>query len=337
MAVLYIVGERPGVGATSIVASLTQRWTRGGQRVVAVKPASLSEEIPEAGLLDRLSTGSSPGPAVVVDPGVPNGALLDKVAARINALAEKVDVVIVEGLPCTTEGGSSVDSSPALAERIGARVIGIARYQRLLGTSSADGWREAYASSLAGVVVNRRTRYGQHDAASRLTPAFEDAGVHVVGVVPEERMLLAPTVRQVADLLDGTFYAGLSGESALIEHFIIGGLVTEGGAGYFERLPNQAVIARGGRMDIQMSALSFPLNCLVLTGCKEPSQYVYQRAVDMDVPLIVTDRDTHETTTALEKLGERVSFDHPAKVDYLADRLDGVLDMSAMRSAAGLR
>jgi BioD-like phosphotransacetylase family protein len=337
MAVLYIVGERPGVGATSIVASLTQRWTRGGQRVVAVKPASLSEEVPEAGLLDRLSTGSSSGPAVVVDPGVPDDALLDKAAARVNALAEKADVVVVEGLPRTTEDGSLVDSSPALAERIGARVIGIARYQQSLDASSADGWREAYASSLAGVVVNRRTRYGQHDAVSRLTPAFEDAGVSVVGVVPEERMLLAPTVRQMADLLDGTFYAGLSGESALIEHFIIGGLLTEGAAGYFERLPNQAVIARGGRMDIQMSALSFPLNCLVLTGCKEPPQYVYQRAVDLDVPLIVTDRDTHETATALETLGERVSFDHPAKVDYLADRLDGVLDMSAMRSAAGLR
>ena len=110
----------------------------------------------------------------------------------------------------------------------------------------------------------------------------------MLGVLPEERLLLAPTVQQAAEHLGGTYFTNEDSGGELIEHFLIGGLITEWGGNYFARLPNQAVVVRGGRIDIQMSALNFPLNALFLTGCETPSQYVYQRADELDVPLIAT-------------------------------------------------
>ena len=336
MAFLYIAGQRPGSGATAVAASLATLWKRAGHRVAAVKPATLGEGNGDAVLLDRLSVGDTSETPIPVEADEPGDALLDRMVERATALEASADVVIVEGLPFTDATGQRIAASPALAERLGARVLGIVPCGRTLDGAQAALWRDAYASSLAAVVLNRRTHYGGHDTESRVAPAFEDAGVSVAGIIPEQRLLLAPTVRQVVDLLDGTFYAGLSGEEHLIEHFLIGGLITEWGGNYFSRLPNQAVMVRGGRTDIQMAALNFPLTCLLLTGCDTPPQYVYQRARDLDVPLIVVGRDTHEAAAALEQLDARVSVDHPDKLAHLAAVLETELDLGAVRAAAGL-
>ncbi|MYB83734.1 MAG: hypothetical protein F4X54_03110, partial [Chloroflexi bacterium] len=161
------------------------------------------------------------------------------------------------------------------------------------------------------------------------------AGMPVLGVLPEERLLLAPTVQQAAEHLGGTYFAGEDGGGELIEHFLIGGLITEWGGNYFGRLPNQAVVVRGGRIDIQMSALNFPLNALFLTGCETPSQYVYQRADDLDVPLIAVGSNTHDTAAALESLSDAVSVHHAAKAERAGAMARECVDASALSAALG--
>ncbi|MCI0821296.1 MAG: hypothetical protein J4N31_03055, partial [Chloroflexi bacterium] len=132
------------------------------------------------------------------------------------------------------------------------------------------------------------------------------------------------------ELLGGTLFAGASGLDRLIEHFLIGGLVTEWGGNYFNRLPNQAVIARGGRADIQMSALNFPLNALVLTGCTQPPQYVAQRAESLDVPLLTVERNTHETAEALEALAGIVTVHHREKIERFTAMVEQCVDLDAL-------
>jgi BioD-like phosphotransacetylase family protein len=243
----------------------------------------------------------------------------------------------VDGLPLVdTEGGAIGIASASLTSRLQAKVIGVTPYARSLGSAELAVWKDAFGDALAGVVINRAPLHADHDVHERLALEFDAASVPLLGVLAEERFMLAPTVRQVVDLLEGTVYAGASQDQLLIENFLIGGLVTEWGGNYFGRLPNQGVIVRGGRIDIQMAALNFPLNCLVLTGCESPPQYVYQRAEGQDVPLVVVASDTHETTTALEEIADRVNVRHLEKVTRLAGGLESALDWEAFRAAAGL-
>ena len=337
MGILYIAGQRPGAGATAIATVLATLWNRPGIRIAVVKPASLSVDTTDGDLYARLFPSTDDATPVLIAAGEVPDAFLEEASERVTALTEKADAVIVEGIPYSDAEGNPVAASPALAEHLGARVLGVVPYDRSLGGTAAAAWRDTYASSLAGVLLNRLMRYGGHDAATRVVPSFEDAGVSVLGTLPEERLLLAPTVRQVADLLDGAFYAGLSGDSQLIEHFLIGGLITEWGGNYFGRLPNQAVVTRGGRTDIQMSALNFPLNCLLLTSCESPPQYVYQRAEELDVPLVTVKRDTFATAAALESLAQQVTIDHPDKIARLSSMMEQAVDLTAARAMAGLR
>ena len=323
MSVVQIAGVRPGAGATTVACGLAAVLRSQGKRVTLVKPLSAVGDADPAFLA---SLGGS-AETVVVE-GAVSAEQVAQAAKIVQGAASGVDVVLVEG-PSLGSGAEE------LARSTGAAVVGVLEYERTLGAAAAGDWREAFGESLVGCVVNRRTRYAEHDASARLAVELEDAGLPVLGVLPEERLLLAPTVQQAAEHLDGTYFAGEDGGGELIEHFLIGGLITEWGGNYFGRLPNQAVVVRGGRIDIQMSALNFPLNALFLTGCETPSQYVYQRADQLDVSLIATGRNTHETATALESLSAVVSIHHAAKAERAGAMAQECVDASALSAALG--
>ena len=323
MSVVQIAGARPGAGATTVACGLASVLRSEGKRVTLVKPLSAVGDADPAFLA---SLGGS-AETVAVE-GAASAEQMAEAAKIVQGAAAGVDVVVVEGPPLA-------DGAAELARSTGAAVVGVLEYERTLGAGASGAWREAFGDALAGCVVNKRTRYAEHDASARLAVELEDAGMPVLGVLPEERLLLAPTVQQAAEHLGGTYFAGEEGGSELIEHFLIGGLITEWGGNYFGRLPNQAVVVRGGRIDIQMSALNFPLNALFLTGCETPSQYVYQRADDLDVPLIAVGSNTHDTAAALESLSGAVSVHHAAKAERAGAMARECVDASALSAALG--
>lgn len=364
MSVVQIAGARPGAGATTVACGIASLLRSQGKRVTLVKPLSSVGDADPAFLA---SLGGS-AETVAVE-GAASAEQVAEAAQIVRSAAAGADVVVVEGpsLAETTAGadvvavegaslaetaasgeaaapGEAVASGEAaasgnagaeLARSTGAVVIGVLEYERSLGAAVCGVWRDAFGESLAGCIVNKRTLYAEHDVSARVAVELAEAGVPVLGVLPEERLLLAPTVQQAADHLGGTYFTGEEGGGELIEHFLIGGLITEWGGNYFGRLENQAALVRGGRIDIQMSALNFPLNALFLTGCETPSQYVYQRADDLDVPLIAVGQNTHETAAALESLSAAVSIHHTAKAERAGAMARECVDASALSAALG--
>ena len=332
MGIVYLAGQTSGSGVTAVAAGLAASWRSTGKRVSLVKPLSTAGDSDPAFFAElggSSDTETIDGDTATID-GDPAPELIEHAVRLVQALDGSSDIVVVEGLPL------DIDSSPVLAEGLNARVIGVIPYARSLGGETADAWRGAFGSQLAGLLVNKRTLYAEHDVAARLLSELAGDGVSAFGALPEDRLLLAPTVQQVVDCLGGVYFTAPDGAGALIEHFLIGGLITEWGGNYFGRLPNQAVIVRGGRIDIQMSALNFPLSALILTGCDTPSQYVYQRADDLDAPLIAVSQNTHETAAALESLSAAVTVHHPDKARRAAELLDANVDMAAMSLAVGV-
>jgi BioD-like phosphotransacetylase family protein len=333
MTVLYIAGQQPGTGATAVSAALAVAWRRAGKSVALVKPVFLNGDPTGTTALFAQITGVATDAApVMASDGQLTPGQMDAIAKEIEALASGVDVVVVDGLPRTDADGGKVAASAQLAQRLGAVVLGVLPYSRSDGAEIASAWRETFGDELRGVVVNRRTRYAGHDAHESLVPSLQAAGVSVIGTVPEERRLLAPSLAQVAEHLGGKFYVSPY-DDVLIEHFLIGGLILEWGVNYFNRFPNQAVIVRANRPDIAMAALSCTSACIVLTGGAEPAQYVYQRAQDEEVPLLAVDTDTITTAEALESLQDHVNVHHPAKAERFADVLMECLDWDTLESA----
>ena len=165
---------------------------------------------------------------------------------------------------------------------------------------------------------------------------MESEGVALLGMIPEDRLLLAVTVGQMSADLGGRFVVREDLVDGLVEYILVGGLGMDSGVLYFGLHENKAVVVRGDRPDIQMAALQTPTACMVLTGGIEPIEYIQHEAELEEVPLVVVESDTLSTMAALNTLIDGVRFDHPAKLDRMSELLREHVDVAAIAKGLSL-
>ena len=278
-------------GKTSLAAGLLARLRDGGSTAAYAKPFSASpagdadHQFAASILAEAL--GIAVGPSPLPLSGSPNEA-----AGAVAALAETGDSVIVE----------AADNSPAteLAEFLDARVLEIHHYtpgQDWAQTVDAAAVR--WGNRLASLVVNAAPPY-QKDAVAA-SASESSADVNTV-VIPENRVMLAPTVAQVAAHLGASWVQEPVNENAPVERFLIGSNIMDSGPTYYGRYANQAVITRAQRPDIQLASMLAETRCLVLTGPGEATNYIRAEAMERDIPLLQVPTSTIETADALDHL-----------------------------------
>ena len=95
---------------------------------------------------------------------------------------------------------------------------------------------------------------------------------------------------------------------------------------------NNAIVVRGDRPDIQMSALNSSVSCLVLTGGIEPIEYITYEAGEEEVPVMVVEADTDSTMYALNEVTSGARMNSAAKVARFAELLRTHADSDMLRS-----
>ena len=257
--------------------------------------------------------------------------MTEEVSAQVAQASKEADVVLVEG-SCLL----SAEDSAQLAESLSAKVLVVSRYHPRLEAAQLTHWREEFGERLAGFIINGLTRYMGTDARTRLLPSMEREGLVSFGLVPEDRRLLGATVRQVAEHLEGRFTACEDKADRLVEHFMVGGMGMDPGELYFGTRDDKAVIVRGDRPDLQMSALGTPTACMVLTKGIDPIEYVTYEAKQEEVSIVVVPTDTLGTMDSLKTLMDGSRFDHPAKLSRFAELVTEHIDLPALFDALGV-
>tara|TARA_Y100000748_G_C15500852_1_gene490004 strand:+ start:594 stop:1523 length:930 start_codon:yes stop_codon:yes gene_type:complete len=168
---------------------------------------------------------------------------------------------------------------------------------------------------LAGVVINFVTKYGEFKLSEDILPAFLKANISVLGTIPENRTLLSLSVQQISDILGAKFFNGNDYSNQLVEHYMVGGFGMDPGEMIFNTLDDKAVIVRGDRPDVQMSALSTEMSCFIMTGGLEPIEYVKYEANEEQVPVLVVDSNTLDTMDRINEIQNFSKFDHPKKLN----------------------
>ncbi len=330
MAVLIVASGAEGVGKTALCAALAHLLGRRGVRAAVCKPTAA----------EGLAAGDDPDPRVYADllgqqagPGpleAPTGGLNPETTAHVQAVVENAardaDVAIVEA--------SSVLSprdTRSLADAIDARVLVVGRHSPDLA-ETFSAWRDALEERAAGGIANCVTRYAGAQAEAELRARSE---LPVLGVIPEQRRLLSPSVRDVTRHLDGRMLNDCE-DDALVERFMTLGFSMDPGELYFGLHDDKAVIVRGDRPDIQMAALMTSTVCLICTEGKEPIEYVLNEAELDEVPIIIVEPGTLDTMDALAALTDAARFDHPRKLEAFARLLEERADLPALWSRLGL-
>jgi BioD-like phosphotransacetylase family protein len=308
LGVIYVVSVAAAAGKTAICAGLARNLMNQGKNVGYLKPSE---------------AGSSDGDIAFMKHtlGLENAVNApDLIAGR--------DVVLVEAGLGPKADHLGTRATYGAARDMKAKVIAVEAYS---GKKSkyADVY-QGFGDTLLGVVVNKVPVSQLERAAADAAKQFGKAGIKALGVIPEDRSLLAITVGELAAAVGGKFLNNAEKADELVENYMLGAMVVDSGLDYFARKPGKAAIVRQDRPDMQLAALETSTRCLVLSGSSEPPFYnVLQKAEGRGIPVIATDLPADDIIAGIEAALDKARCHQEPKLKRLAGLIEQNLTIPA--------
>lgn len=184
------------------------------------------------------------------------------------------------------------------------------------------------AGDLAGVVLNRVPVR----RAARIRAEAEGAGLKVLGLIPEDRLLAAPTLGEVAEALGAEKMFFDSNGQRPLDRTLIASISADAGQDYFARTGADTVIVRSDKPDLQLAALNAGVCAMIVTGGLPILGYVLDRAEEDVVPLLRTKLETVDVVKVIEGLYASRPFAGGAEKLSRAAELAGEIDLAAVTS-----
>lgn len=242
----------------------------------------------------------------------------EKIAESYEKVSEGKDLMLIEG-PNTLSTGAFLNLSvPKLAAVFSSKVLLVAQVK---DDSVVDELIQARdycikcGVSPLGVVLNRVLSDKMARAEHVVKPCLEDQNIKVLGVIPEDRVLSALTVREIYEAVGGKILAGKDGMDKIIQTFLIGAMTMESATKYFRKATNKLVITGGDRTDVIFAALETGTSALILTGNLHPSVKILSRADDLAVPIILVSYDTFTTLRLVQKIIGKIKPRDKKRID----------------------
>ena len=341
MNILLVVSESHGDGKTAISATLAHYVATLGKTVTVVKPFGGTNELGENSDSHIFSSliGSKQSDWPIK---LPETGLLDKqgrpcqdlknVKNELTNISKNHDLVVVE-----ISSKIPKFEQAKIAEFLEAKVLAVIRHKHGLKANTIKQQLNSFGQNLSGILINARTKHTSHEVQASFIPELEDSDIKVFGTIPEERKLLSVTVDQVVEHLKGEYVLKVEERSGeLIENFLVGGWTMDDASLYFATKDNKAVITRGDRPDLQMSALSTKTSCLIMTKGINPIEYVEYEAQEEGVSIVVVGKDTISTMESLDSIIDIAKFDHVEKLERLHELIKSEVDSKALLEAIGI-
>ncbi|WP_395308532.1 phosphate acetyltransferase [Mycobacterium sp. AMU20-3851] len=252
-------------------------------------------------------------------------AAIAEIVDRFHKVADRSDAVLIVGSDYTDVAApSELGMNARIAVNLGAPVVLAVKAKDRTPAEVAQV-AELCLAELAGqhahtaaVVANRC----EPDQLTAVAEALVDLGPKSY-VLPEEPLLVAPSVAELRDAVGGELTGG--DERLLIREamsVLVAGMTAEH---VLERLRDgMAVITPGDRSDVVMavmgahSAAGFPsLSCVILNGGMPLHPEVARLVAGLGnrLPIISTDLGTYDTARAVATTRGRVTVDSHRKVD----------------------
>jgi BioD-like phosphotransacetylase family protein len=327
---LYVTSPYAGAGKTAVCAGLGRHLKGGGKKVGFFKPIIAEIKSPEAIDSDTQfmkQVLALKEPVNSLCPVIGGKDISRKIKQAYAKVSKGKSVVIVEGVWRQRPGGKPAEASYEVVKALDAKVIIVEPYSEKLSAATLD--YKDFGEYMLGVVVNKVPR-------SRLSAQFGGAEIDILGVLPEDRVLLGLTVGELAEHIQGEILNGAERASEMVEGFMLGAMTLDSGLDYFGRKDNKAVVVRGDRPDMQLAALETSTRCLVLSGGVAPIHTVLRSAKDKGIPIILTKDDINSTVNSIELALGKGKFNQEKKLPRLSEIMEQQFNFQALYKGLGL-
>jgi len=309
MAALYVTSTGEAAGRTALCAGLGRKLQAQGRKVGFLKPGAAGGD-GDVEFMKQVLGLEEP-----VDQLCPAADKIEDAYARVS---QGKDVVLIEGAGAGSPAGKAVLVVP---------------YERNMAADRVVSPAKALGDSLLGIVINLVPEHRIAILKAGLVREVEASGVKVLGVLPDDRALFTITVGQLAEHIGGTILNSQDRSGELVESLMVGALSFDSATSYLTTKANKAVITRGDHADIQLAALNTSIRCLVLTDNIDPNPTIMSRALELNVPIVLVEKDTTSTLEALEGLFEKASLYQEKKADRLVQLVEQYLDLGPIYEA----
>ena len=342
---IYIASPNAGTGKSTVALGLIVCLTKVVAKVGVFRPfVDSRDEDPFLNLLLARSGSATPAAQCIGVTWDEYHAAPEESLSRIvdayRAMARDHDVVIIDGSDFTDVAGTpELDLNARVAANIGVPVLLV-----VSGRDAPEDVRASVEVSVAEIAENHARTVAvianRCPAATRGAVAAALSGIEglTVTTLPEVPLLSAPSVREIADAVEGTLIAG---DAALLEREAEGVLVAAMDVSHvLERLAEgQVVIVPADRSAVIISlaaahaSTGFPnLAGLVLNGGFRVAPHVLKliRGLEQPLPVITSPLNTFAAASVAGSLRGRLGGASEHKLDVAVTTFEQETDLGAL-------
>ncbi|MEV0295710.1 phosphate acetyltransferase [Nocardia sp. NPDC050710] len=340
--IMYIASPEGDTGKSTVALGVLQMLCASTARVGVFRPITRSTTEPDY-ILELLLEHSTADLDYTQSIGVtyeqvhadPDAAI-SEIVMRFHEVAKACDAVLVIGSDYTDVASpSELRYNARIAVNLGAPVLLVVRGSdrtpdevKQLAELCASELHQEHAQ-LVAIVANRC----DPDRLTEICSTLRPLGVPT-WALPEVPLLIAPTMAELCQAVDGEMY---SGDPELLQRealkIMVGGMTAEH---ILERLTDGVVvIAPGDRSDVLLSVVNaheaegFPsLSGIVMNGGMLPHPAVARlmEGLKPRLPILTTDLGTYDTASAAYRTRGRMSAGNPRKVNTALALMEQYVD-----------
>lgn len=252
--------------------------------------------------------------------------LVGRIRGSFDHLAAGVKLVVIEGTGHAGVGSCFDTSNADVARLLGAKVLlvaggGIGRPIDEVMLNEAL-FRDR-GVELLGVVLNKVLPAKLEGIREAVAAGLARKGIELIGCIPHEPRLAAPSVRQVLDEIGGELLTGADHLGNSIETVIVGAMAVHRALEYIR--PRCLLITPGDRDDLILAAMSTSaadegIAGMLLTGGVGPHESILRLIERTEIPVILVPSDSYSTAAAVNHLKVKIQPADETKI-ALATRL----------------
>jgi hypothetical protein len=290
---LQVLSAQPLAGKTTVAVALAEGIAAAGSKVQLARVGTGAAADEDAASFAEVLSVSSPGSAITAAPA---GGSDETVVLELDAGAAPLDrvpaVVVLRGAP--------TDADKALATALG---------DRLLGTVAT------------GVIP---------DSVEEVARELTNGGFRPLALIPENRVLAAPSVGEIRDALQARVLYDGDNDHETVEDILVAPVFADPARPHLRRFASKAVLAPFNKTDLHLAIIDTNAACLVITGGRDPSPYVIDRAQHDATTILLAPHQTPETIAALSDVWLTSRFRGERKAAAVRDALAGRIDFAGL-------
>jgi phosphate acetyltransferase len=268
--------------------------------------------------------------------------LISTIISKYKKLEDNYDFTVIEGSDFLGEGiAFEFESNIAIAKNLGAPVLLVITGEKKTTSQIIGSAQQVLRNfesrdvQVIGIIVNRVNENQVADLQQKLKTTV--APEHMFAVIPWEKKLQSPTMKEICKTLGAKVIFGETLLSNQVDHFVTGAMHLPGFLNHIRE--NCLIVTPGDRGDIVIGALQANLSTnypkvagIVLTAAMEPEPSVIRliEGLETVIPIIAVQKGTFETTTAIGSIHSRITADNKQKIELAIDIFEKYVDMAAL-------